>query len=88
MEDKEGCQAVFAREDSQKHETNCEYLVTIIYLLTVLCFAPIFCKYSVTCGKIRKRELEQHEKICAFRPLECPHCKLLVEFNQLDVRKI
>jgi len=34
--------------------------------------------------KIRRKETEVHEKKCPFRPLDCPHCKLPIEFNKME----
>jgi hypothetical protein len=48
-------------------------------------FAPVGCKFSPKCGKIRRKDSDSHEKTCPSRPLECPHCKLPIECSRMEV---
>ena len=44
------------------------------------------CKYSGTCGKVRKMNIEAHETTCEFRPEMCKYCKADVQFHDMEVR--
>lgn len=43
------------------------------------------CKYSATCGKIRKMNIEAHETTCEFRPEMCKYCKADIQFHDMEV---
>lgn len=69
--DEDGCNAIFPLETVSQHEKNCGY-------------AFVSCKYSAKCERIRKKDIAKHEETCKFRPLECPHCKQLVESSKME----
>jgi hypothetical protein len=55
-------------------------------LLQAKRYTLVPCKYSGTCGKIRKMNIEAHEATCEFRPEMCKYCKADVQFHDMDVR--
>jgi len=69
--DKNGCNKIFPLDEVSKHERDCEY-------------APVFCKFSSRCGKLRRKDINEHQKTCPFRPMECPHCKAHVELSKME----
>jgi len=70
--DEEGCPETCCMEELAKHEAMCGY-------------ADVGCRYSGGgCGRLRKAQVEEHEKVCPYRPEVCAHCKVDVQFNSLQ----
>jgi len=69
--DEDGCNETFTLETVQKHENECGYV-------------PVHCQFSSSCTKLRKFNVEIHEKNCVFRPETCQHCKVDVQRNNME----
>jgi len=69
--DVDGCTETCPYEELDKHESQCgKALVT--------------CKYSASCGFLRRHALEAHEQTCAYRPDICTHCQADIPYANME----
>ncbi|KAL6044324.1 RGS-containing protein kinase RCK1 [Balamuthia mandrillaris] len=66
IEDEDGCQEVLTLENRVSHEQKCG-------------FAAVSCKYDSSCGRQRRKFIDQHEASCPFRPIQCDFCTKSVQ---------